>query len=381
MSDGRRRRKAKQTRREERRRKKRNPEALAEPRIADPAPPTGVTWGPRDLLVLTSELIQATRPDPFAWLRTGDRGEPPSLDATVAGLIAQWVPNSTAVLAVLAELLVDDENLRTRCRLEVAARSHRLPRWIIELTHIEVYRAARITHVLGDGDELLIGVRLVDGHELTCAVFIDHNMLSEVKDAGLVSDSTDNVLVELAERSNDPDTSIVEMSLADARAWIEQGLDQPVITREIGSWPGVQPLVRWLIGHLPEFGEPYRPPVWGYRPTLELCAEFFASSQGAQFQDYEHQELLLELLETGNGDPLRWSVARIEQALGGSGPYDEHLSVGSVLDAPELLPEFVPFVHAKSGIRDELTAQALAVIDELGPGYRREVLARVEWSA
>jgi hypothetical protein len=32
---------------------------------------------------------------------------------------------------------------------------------------------------------------------------------------------------------------------------------------------------------------------------------------------------------------------------------------------------FVPFAHAQSGIRDELTAEALAVIDEMSPGHKR----------
>jgi hypothetical protein len=46
-----------------------------------------------------------------------------------------------------------------------------------------------------------------------------------------------------------------------------------------------------------------------------LCDQFFASRAGAPFDDYDHRELLDELLETGTGDPLRWSATRIEQAL------------------------------------------------------------------
>lgn len=263
----------------------------------------------------------------------------------------------------------------------MAASSDVLPRWIAELANLEVHGAARITHVLGDVDGIVVGARLAGGDELTCVVFVNHNMLSEVTDAGFVSKPMDEMLAELTSASGDPDTRIVEMSLADARAWIEHGLDQPVIVPETDSCPGMRPLARWLIAHLPEGGTAYQPLRWDLRPTLELCAQFFASPQGAQFDDYDRRELLLELLDTGTGDPLRWSAARVAQALGRSGPYDEHLSVESVLDAPELLREFVPFAHAQSGIRDELTAQALAVIDEMGPGYRREVLNRVEWSA
>lgn len=50
-----------------------------------------------------------------------------------------------------------------------------------------------------------------------------------------------------------------------------------------------------------------------------------------------------------------------------------------VLDAPDLLRVFVPFAHAQGGIRDELTCQALAVIDRWRLSYKREVLARSNW--
>ncbi|PRC57014.1 hypothetical protein C6A85_35705, partial [Mycobacterium sp. ITM-2017-0098] len=83
---------------------------------------------------------------------------------------------TTALLTVFAEL-VDDEDLRLRCRDEAAARHDDLPPWLGALTDVDVYRAVRMTHVLGDGDEVLIGARLANGDELTCAAFIDHNTM------------------------------------------------------------------------------------------------------------------------------------------------------------------------------------------------------------
>jgi hypothetical protein len=49
--------------------------------------------------------------------------------------------------------------------------------------------------------------------------------------------------------------------------------------------------------------------------------------------------------------------------------FGEGASLQSVLDVPELLRAYIPFAHAQSGIRDELTAEALAVIDEMSPGH------------
>ena len=76
-------------------------------------------------------------------------------------------------------------------------------------------------------DELLIGARLASGHELTCVAHINHLMMSEVKDAFFVPDSIDHVVSVAAERNTDPDNSFADMSCADARAWIQHGLDHP----------------------------------------------------------------------------------------------------------------------------------------------------------
>jgi hypothetical protein len=272
------------------------------------------------------------------------------------------IPETTALLAVLAELLVD-EDLRLECATEIAARHDSLPQWISRLPHVDVYRAVRKTHVLGDGDELLIGARLAGGHELTCVAHVDHLSSSEIKDAFFVPDSIGRVVSVAEENNTDPDTSFVDMSLADARAWIQDGLDQPLFTLGTDSWPDCRTLVQWLIGHMPEGGQRYEPP-WDRKSTEELRDQFFASSAGAPFDDRDHRDLLLNLV--GTGDPSRWSAARTAQVFTDS--YDADVSVATVLDVPELLRAYVLFVHAQSGIRDELTAEALAVIDEMSPG-------------
>ena len=85
-----------------------------------------------------------------------------------------------------------------------------------------------------------------------------------------------------------------------------------------------------------------------------------------------------ELLDTGSGDPLRGSAARIEQALAGLSYYDDHMSVECLLDAPDLLRAFVPVAHALSGIREGLTARALDMIDQMEPGFQRRILAEAK---
>ena len=118
-----------------------------------------------------------------------------------------------------------------------------LPEWIPGLAHIQVYRAVRATHVLGDEDELLIGVQLAGEFELTCVVHLNHNMLSEVDDAYFLPQSIDKALSVAIERNTDPDVSFVDMNLADARAWIAHGLEQSLLPIDSDTWPDCRALV------------------------------------------------------------------------------------------------------------------------------------------
>ena len=86
-----------------------------------------------------------------------------------------------------------------------------------------------------------------------------------------------------------------------------------------------------------------------------------------------------ELFETGTGDPLRWSAARVEQAIGGTPYIEDSIPLEVALDAPDLLRAFIPFVHAQSGIREELTSRTLAAIDELRSSFKREVLREADY--
>ena len=248
-----------------------------------------------------------------------------------------------------------------------------------DLSHIQVYRAVRATHVLGDEDELLIGVQLAGEYDLTCVVHLNHNMLSEVDDAYFLPQSIDNVLSVAIERNTDPDVSFVDMNIADARAWIDHGLAQSLFPIDSDTWPDCRALVVWLASHLPEGGAKFETSEWDWAPLLKLVRRFFASPSGAPFDDFCSEELLQELIDSGTGDPFRWSAARVARLLDGVPFYGEHHPLESVLKVPELLRAFVPFAHAQSGIRDELTSEALAVIDEMASAYKQEVLDKAEY--
>lgn len=278
---------------------------------------------------------------------------------------------TTALLAVVAELLIDDPTSQSRCRDELAERDEHLPRWIAALPQIDVYRAVRRTHAFGDIDELVVGIRLDGRHEMTIAVMLDHNMWSSIVDAGVLSDPIDEVLAQMAEMSSDND--VFEISRVDARAWIEHALDEPSVAPESDAWPFYRPLVQWLVSQLPEGGE-HRSHTGDWESDKELCDRFFATDSAAPFTDSSHRYVLLELFEAGSGDPLRWSPERVKRAIGCTTYVDNHIPLEVALDAPDLLRAFIPYAHAQSGIRDELTSRTLAMVDALRSSYKRELL-------
>ncbi|OBK24763.1 hypothetical protein A5634_02605 [Mycobacterium asiaticum] len=385
MSDKRKRRKAKQARRDARRMRSARREQPEEFHLVDAVREALASEHPLELLSTVSMIIEATEPGQDLLLQS-EESEVIGLDELVDSFIDVRVPETTALLAVLSEM-VDDEVLQLRCQRELSTREDDLPSWITDLGQTHIDRVVRMTHVLGDGDELMLSVRLPIDQELTCAVYIDHALTSEVSDAFFVPASLEEVL-DVAKRSRtDPDTFFVEMSLADARAWMRRGVEVDGLLsglQESDTWPASRPLLRWLARLLPEGGSGYQTPSLDTAELDDLFDKFFASPAGMRFDDDDHRKLLQICVDDGTGDPLRWSARRLQDLPDALLPleecfYDPTDVVNCVLDLPDLMRAYVPFAHAVSGIREELTAEAQAAIDEIEPEYREMVMEEARY--
>ena len=302
------------------------------------------------------------------------RGERSLADA-VNGLAAWQCRETTALLAVVGELLVDDDALRERCRQEVVKRGDHLPKWIVGLRQVQVNRAARRADVLGDGDELFVGLMMADATELTLGVILDHNVLSSVTDFVILAEPLEEVVARQLE-TLDSAASFEPMDLADARTWIDDGLRWSALLQRSRSaeWREAQLIAKWVLAQLPGGGCGYQRPELQEDVAHDLLDGFLSSPAGAPFADVDYRLLLRELWDTGCGDPLRWSASRLSGILR-SRFHDYDLPLEIVLDAPALLRAFVPFAHGQSRIAQHLTDEAVATIDRLGLGYRRELLA------
>ena len=334
---------------------------------------------PLDLLDYVSSLLSAVDPrgrNPLEPKRPGPEG--PALSELLDSFAEAVLPETTALLAVLAEL-GPDEPTRTRARQALVERPHPLPDWLARLGEASVYRAVESTHVLGDGDSVLLAARL-PGYELTAVIYIDHNLGTIVKDAFTMPGSIDAVIERMQDIVNDPDVRMGDISLADARVRAAEAIKlgammfPPVETE---TWPASRPLTEWLLRLLPEGGTGYVRPDWSAAAKKKLARQFFGSPFGRPLDNAVHRDLLDQFLwfgtDYGPGDPLRWSPVAVEILLADWIPRKIVASPEHLSKAPALLRAFIRFCHAKREIRAALTDETLAAVDEWEPEYQRVI--------
>ncbi|HEX6523058.1 MAG TPA: DUF6398 domain-containing protein [Streptosporangiaceae bacterium] len=335
---------------------------------------------PVDFLAYVSTLVASLDPrerNPFERERASgpDRVTLPELVESFAEV--EW-PQTTALLAALAEL-APDELTRARARRAVAARSDPLPDWLARLSEACVYRAMETTHVLGDGENVLLGVRLL-GPELTVVIYVDHNLGTVVKDGFPAPSQVSYVAEHLRTAAADPDMRFADISLADARARVEQAIATGAIMfppLETETWPASRPLTEWLLRRLPDGGTGYVRPEWSQTATKKLAKRFFASPFGRPLDDPDHRGLLNQFLwfgtDYGPGDPLRWSPVAVEILLADWIPRKVIDGPDFLSKAPDLLRAFIRFCHAEREIRPALTDHTLAAVDKHEPEYQRVI--------
>jgi hypothetical protein len=337
---------------------------------------------PFELLVFTSTLLTALEPP-----RVGlgpERADADAPEASLAEIVTSFIETdlreTTALLSVFAELLAD-EVLATRIGRELATRHHKLPRWLIGLGPVEVHRALQTSHVLGDGDNVILGVRTGTGANLSVVVYIDHNMGTVVKDAVVLPETVETTVESFSKVAcANPDLVIGDLGLADARARITEATELGRITYppfESDTWPECRPLVEWLVRQLPTGGRAYERPEWSDEDRNDLAERFFASPTGRTHDNTDDRGLLESLLwfacDYGPGDPLRWSPVAVEILMTDWLPRKVMADVGFLTMAPDLLRSFIRFCHSQRGIREALTVETLAAVDEWEPEYQRVI--------
>lgn len=333
---------------------------------------------PLDLLAVVSGLLEVTDPrsrDPFG----GDEGRA-GLDDLVESFLGTSYAETTAALTVM-RALTSDEALAARIGSELAGRRQPMPDWLSGLARARIEPDVwLLTHVLGDGDDYLLGVTLPSGDALSALVYVDHNLGTVVKDAFVVPEPLEDLALKVGTTMDDPDQSLTRTDPATARAVIEAAIghgSRLYPPPESESWPMCRPLVEWMLRQLPAGGVAPEPEEWSAEDLDALAADFFESPLGTSLDHDDEQSLLEGVLSFGTGyatgDPLRWSPVTVEMLLADWFPRKVIAEPAYLAKLPDLLRAYVRYCHDRRGIRVTLTEETLAAVDHYEPEYQRVI--------
>ncbi|MBA2489470.1 MAG: hypothetical protein H0V36_09175, partial [Chloroflexi bacterium] len=334
--------------------------------------------GPIELLSMMSGFVAVTDPrarDPFA-----RDVQAPDLGDLVESFVGAPYAETTAALMVI-RALVTDELMQARISRELAQRRQPMPDWLVGLARSQIEPEVWfLTHVLGDGDDYLIGVSLPSGHSLSVLVYVDHNLGTVVKDAFVVPEPLEDFALKVGTTIDDPDQTLTRTDPATARAAIEAAIEHgsrfyPPLSTD--SWPMCRPLVEWILRQLPPGAVAPERKEWSTEETAAIATDFFASRFGAALDHEEERSLLETVLWFGTdyatGDPFRWSPVTVELLLDDWFPRKVVAEPAYLSKLPDLVRAFIRYCHDRLGIRAALTAETLAAVDHYEPGYQRAI--------
>ena len=145
--------------------------------------------------------------------------------------------------------LISDELLAQRARRLLAdgPRPRHEPGWLASIADITPEGTDEMVHVLGDGDNIMVGWRWPAGAAATGVVYVDHNLGTIVKDAFVLPLSLSETADQFRRiEQQDHDHEIRPIDPADARARIADAIWKAEITVppvESDTWPACRPLV------------------------------------------------------------------------------------------------------------------------------------------
>ena len=335
------------------------------------------TGHPLPLLGLVSGLLDALDPrndNPFDRSTAGQR---PSVDTVLDFMAGQKDPAATA-LAWTSAHLVDDDLLRARTLRTIGAGSFLLPRWLHELSRVQVVAAAQLLDEFRDVANVFVHVRLAE-YDLTAVTLVDFNLGTIVKN-NFFADQPLSAVEDLWRQHEGGGVDIEPLSLADARARLTDAIEIGARTwprEETEDWPQSRPLLEWVMRQLPAGGTGFDQPQWSEAGRNDLVDRFLASpyAQGLDRPDDRGitDDLAWYRTDYGYGDPLRWSGAAVEILMLDWYPRKIVADGAYLQRMPEVLRQFIRFGHAEAGLDPAGTELALSALDQ----YEQEYLDAV----
>ena len=322
---------------------------------------------PLDLLLLASGILVASD----SRFRSGGAVRGPDPEELLESFLGHDSIETTALLRAIATLgwpFRDGD----RIAAELARRTHTLPLWLEGLDPMTVREVMTLGHVLGDGEDYLLGVRTGAGDDFTILIYVDHNMGTVVKDAFALPTTIEAVAARARrDLANDPDTTLAVCDRADAAARLHQAIeigDRFFPPLETPTWPICRPLVEWALGRMPRGGAGYDDTGISEAESQALIKRFLASAQAADLDEVQRDlvdPLVWFCAGHRSGDPLRWSPVVVEIALLDFFPRKVLVPPAELARVPGLIRAFVRFAHTERGVRPVHTDATVAAVDRL----------------
>lgn len=333
---------------------------------------------PLDLLAMISGFLEVTDPRNRNPFDTEQRR--PTFDELLESLLDTPFAETTAALTAM-RVLVPDKFTAARITRALETRTHPLPAWLNTLGQARAEPEVWfLTHVLGDGDDYLLGVTVPSGRALSALIYIDHNLGSVVKDAFVVPEPLEDLAIKLGRTMLDPDQSLTRTDPATARAVIEGAIEHGsrlYPPPQSDTWPMCRPVIEWMLRLLPAGGLAPEIKEWTDAETGAIAEDFFSGPFGAALDRADERDLLDNLLWFGTsyatGDPLRWSPVTVELLLADWVPRKIMAEAAHLAKLPNLLRAYIRHCHGRLGIRSELTDETLAAVDAYEPDYQRTI--------
>lgn len=247
----------------------------------------------------------------------------------------------------------------------------RAPAWLADVGGAEVTGTWRISHVLGDGDDIVLAGRHRDGSEHSIVVYVDHNLGGIAKDAFLAGPADELLATYEQVAGDDPDLTIEPMALADAAAWIRGALAEtdrtfpPVVTED---YPAIRPLLDARLAALPAGGQGPQVVESSQADRQALIERFSDSPHGQLWRDDEDATFVVEQLvrfrcDHGDHRPLRWSPVLVETFLLDWWPRKVVADAAVHEVVPDVLTDWVRFATAATGLRQRHVDDILDAIE------------------
>lgn len=335
---------------------------------------------PVDLLNLCSVILSTFREDPYARLRGGgQQSTQEQLEFFVNSLTDTPELETTALLSAIEAMLTDGP-LRKQVTAELKKRKFPLPAWLTKLGQAKINDTAYVAQQYArEFDYCVFELNVPGADPVGVSVAIDQFSGGTVEDVAAVPASQERIMEIMRRQQGDDFRSIEKSDLRRVHGILDSAVGLGAMTipePESETWPGAEPLLRWLMSLMPGPTHVDLPEVT--QPQIDaLVDEFLDSPSGARLPDEPDTASVAESVvflahNYHSGDALAWSPARVSDILG-IVARKVFASVDYLSRYPNVLKAFATFSLTKQGAPAALIDDTVAAVEEITPDFLRDV--------